>query len=336
MLETSARLLRLLGLLQSGRGWPGTELAAKLGVSPRTLRRDIDKLRTLDYRIESFGGLGGGYLLAACSTVPPMLLDDDEAVAVAISLRTATASATTDIAETALRALAKLDQLMPSRLRHRLRPFDAVVSAPVPGPTVDPAALAEIAGAIRDLRRLRFGYVVDGTESRREVEPYRLIHRGRRWYLLGWDLARQDWRTFRADRIGTERAIGQRFVARPLPSDDIAAYVGRRVGSGSFRYAAVLTMVGTAEDVVAEVPPSLGRVEAIDDSTCRLWIGSDDLDHLAVWIAAFGFEFTIHEPPELIERARVLAGRLARATGGQPISLRTDEARRPDSPPRDR
>jgi predicted DNA-binding transcriptional regulator YafY len=233
---------------------------------------------------------------------------------VAIALRTATSSTTTDVAETALRALGKLGQLLPSRLRHRLEPFAAIVSAPVSGPTVDPSTLAEIAAAIRDRHQLRFGYhSFDGTESRREIEPYRLIHRGARWYLLGWDLARQDWRTFRGDRISADRSIGPRFVPRPLPAADLPGYIAARVGSGSFRHTAVLTMYGSAAEVVAEIPPALGRVEAIDAETCRLSIASDDLTHLAVWIAAFGFEFEIHEPAELIDHTAELAGRLARA-----------------------
>jgi predicted DNA-binding transcriptional regulator YafY len=203
MLETSARLLRLLTLLQAHRYWSGPALADRLDVSPRTLRRDVDKLRLLGYPINATGGVGGGYQLAAGATLPPLLLDDDEAVAVAVGLRTAAAGAVTGIAETSVRALAKLDQVLPSRLRHQVTTLGAaVVTTPTLGPTVDPSTLTAIAAAVRDRVRLRFDYRSrSGGMVVREVEPYRLVHNGPRWYLLGWDVDRADWRTFRADRL---------------------------------------------------------------------------------------------------------------------------------------
>ncbi|MEU8385403.1 YafY family protein [Streptosporangium sp. NPDC048865] len=315
MLETSARLLRLLTLLQARRDWSGAELAGRLEVSPRTVRRDIDKLRLLGYPIDATGGVGGGYQLGAGASLPPLLLDDEEAVAVAVGLRTAASGAVTGIAETSVRALAKLDQVLPPKLRHQVTTLSsAVVTMPAAGPTVDPSTLTAIASAVRDHRRLRFGYVShDGSESVRDVEPYRLVSGGRRWYLFAWDVERSDWRRFRVDRLSPRVPAGPRFAPRPLPADDLAGYLARVMTTDRHRYRAVLTMHGSARAVADEVPSTIGVVEPVDDDTCVLRIGSDSLDHLAVWVAAFGFEFEVHEPPELVEHLRTLTARLHRA-----------------------
>ncbi|WP_436849962.1 helix-turn-helix transcriptional regulator [Streptomyces althioticus] len=318
MLETSARLLRLLGLLQTRRDWPGRELSDRLGVSARTVRRDVEKLRTLGYPIEAVGGVGGGYRLGAGAALPPLLLDDEEAVAVAVGLRTAASGAVTGIAETSVRALAKLDQVLPSRLRHRVNTLDAaLVTVPVPGPTVDPSTLGTIASAVRDHHRLRFDYVShDGERSVRDVEPYRLIHEARRWYLFAWDTRRSDWRRFRVDRlelrVPSGPRFGPRFGPRPLPAEDLVAYLSSRT-TERYRFQAVLTMRGPASEVAEEVPPALGTVEPVDDTSSLLRIGSDSLDHLAVWVATFGFDFVVHEPDELVGRLRTLGGRIQRA-----------------------
>src|SRR6266540_2965783 len=191
MLETSARLLRLLSLLQARRDWTGADLADRLGVSARTVRRDVERLRDLGYPVHATRGTDGGYRLGAGAAMPPLLLDDEEAVAVAVGLRTATGGAIAGIEETSVRALAKLEQVLPSRLRRRV---NAVQEFTVPfvrpgGPTVDADVLAVIAGACRDRERLRFPYkTFDGTASRRLVEPLRLVHTGRRWYLVAWDV----------------------------------------------------------------------------------------------------------------------------------------------------
>ncbi|MEV4096533.1 helix-turn-helix transcriptional regulator [Streptosporangium saharense] len=319
MLETSARLLRLLTLLQAHRDWSGTELAERLGVSPRTVRRDVDKLRVLGYPINAIGGVGGGYQLGPGASMPPLLLDNEEAVAVAVGLRTAAGGAVAGIAETSVRALAKLDQLLPARLRHQVNTLSsALVTMPMAGPTVDPSTLTAIASAVRDHGRLRFDYVSsDGSETVRDVEPYRLITSVRRWYLFGWDTARSDWRTFRVDRLSLRSPLGPRFTPRPLPSEDLAGYFARDMTTDRHRYQAVLTMYGSAREVAEEVPPTLGIVEPLDENTCTLRIGSDSLDHLAVWVAAFGFEFDVHEPPELLEHLRTLTARLQRAAWPQ-------------------
>src|SRR5438067_4262924 len=205
MLETSARLLRLLSPLQTPREWTGTELAERLDVTTRTVRNDVERLRELGYPVHGTRGSAGGYRLGAGAAVPPLLLDDEEAVAVAVSLSTATGGGITGIEETSLRALAKLEQVLPSRLRRRveaLRTYAVPVPPDSPGPRVDAEILTLVTAACRDHERLRFDYAShDGSQSRRLVEPYRLVHWGRRWYLVGWDVDRTDWRTFRVDRL---------------------------------------------------------------------------------------------------------------------------------------
>ncbi|MEU0482322.1 YafY family protein [Streptosporangium sp. NPDC006013] len=316
MLETSARLLRLLALLQVRRDWSGTELAERLEVSPRTVRRDIDKLRVLGYPITAIGGVGGGYQLGVGASLPPLLLDDEEAVAVAVGLRTAAGGAITGIAETSVRALAKLDQVLPSRLRHQVDMLSsAMVIMPMPGSTVDPSTLIAIASAVRNHQRLRFDYIShDGSTTVRDVEPYRLVQHGRRWYLFAWDTGVSDWRRFRVDRLSMRIPTGPRFGPRPLPAEELADHFAMGPTANGHRYRAVLTMHGSAAEVAEEVPPTLGVVEPADDHTCTLRIGSDSLDHLAVWVAAFGFEFDVREPPELVEHLRTLTARLQRAT----------------------
>ncbi|APU16491.1 MULTISPECIES: helix-turn-helix transcriptional regulator [Actinoalloteichus] len=315
MLATSARLLRLLGLLQTHRDFSGADLSARLGVSPRTVRRDVDKLRGLGYPVNAVGGVGGGYQMAAGASLPPLLLDDDEAVAIAVGLRMASVGAITGIAETSVQALTKLDKMLPSRLRYQVSTLSAaLVTMPLLGPTVDPATLTAIAAAVRDRQRLRFDYVShQGTTTLRDVEPYRLVHNGQRWYLFAWDTRPADWRTFRVDRSTLRIPTGPRFVPRALPPGDLADHVALGTTTAVRYYQAVLTMHGSAQDVADEVPPTLGLVEPIDEETCTLRIGSDSLDQLAVWVAAFGFEFEVREPPELVEHLRTLTARLSRA-----------------------
>src|SRR5215475_2190179 len=212
MLETSGRLLRVLALLQARRDWPGSELAARLGVSPRTLRRDMDKLRSLGYPVDAVPGTSGGYRLGAGAALPPLLLDDDEAVAVAVGLRTAAGGTITGIEEASIRALAKLEQVLPSRLRHRVSALRSVtVPLPGTGPPVDPAVLTVIATAARARQQIRFGYTShDGAQGNRAAEPHHLVHTGRRWYLLAWDPARAGWRTFPAGRITSPLTAARR------------------------------------------------------------------------------------------------------------------------------
>jgi predicted DNA-binding transcriptional regulator YafY len=313
-LETSARLLRLLSLLQTPRDWTGADLAQRLDVDVRTVRRDIDKLRALGYPVHATPGIAG-YRLGAGAKLPPLLLDDDEAVAVAIGLRTAAAGTVAGIEETSLRALAKLEQVLPSRLRNRLNLMHSItVTVPATGPTVNPDTLTAIATACRDHHQLRFDYQThDATTSVRRTEPHRLVHTGRRWYLIGWDLDRADWRTYRVDRMRPRIPTGPRFTPRQPPDLNLAGYLSHGVSTAAYRYQARITLHTPAETAAEHIPATIGVIEAIDSQTCLLHTGSNSLDELALYIGLFGFRFQVHEPPELIAHIRDLATRLTDA-----------------------
>jgi predicted DNA-binding transcriptional regulator YafY len=319
MLETSARLLRLLSLLQSPRDWTGAELAERLEVSQRTVRNDVERLRSLGYPVHATRGAVGGYRLGAGAALPPLLLDDEEAVAVALSLRTATSGAIEGVEETSLRALAKLEQVLPSQLRRRVHALQSH-TVPVPrydrSPTAAPEVLSALAMACRDRETLRFDYETHGGEpSRRKVEPYRLANWGRRWYLVAYDLERDDWRTFRVDRMGPPRQpTGPRFTPRELPETDLAAYVSRRVSAASWRYRARVTVHASADAVVERINPAVGVVTSVDEGTCVLETGADTIDSLAVHLGLLGYDFDVTEPPELVNHLRELAARYQRAT----------------------
>ncbi|WP_280472014.1 helix-turn-helix transcriptional regulator [Nocardia cyriacigeorgica] len=314
MRETSARLLRLLSLLQMHREWTGAGLAAELGIDIRTVRRDIDKLRDLGYSVEAARGVAG-YRLGAGTHLPPLLLDDDEAVAVAIGLRTAAGGTIAGIEDSSLRALTKLEQMLPCRLRHRVRTLlAATVSVGAGGPTVDPDVLTAIAGAIRDKHRLHFDYRShDGTTTVRVTEPHRLAHTGRRWYLVAWDVDRADWRTFRVDRLQPRTPTGPRFTPREAPDIDLAGYVSSNVSVAPYRYAARVTIGVPADTAADRVPPTIGVIEPIDAESCLLHTGSNSLDELAIYLALFDLPIRINEPPELITRVRELTARLSAA-----------------------
>ncbi|MDX6680813.1 MAG: hypothetical protein QOG94_852 [Solirubrobacteraceae bacterium] len=311
---TSGRLLNLLSLLQTRRDWPGAELAGRLEVSPRTIRRDVERLRGLGYPVEASTGPAGGYRLHAGTAMPPLLLDDDEAVAIAVGLRTAAGASVTGIEETAIRALVKLEQVLPSHLRRRVNALgSATATLPASGPTVDPAALTTIAGACRDRERLRFDYRArDETQSRRVVEPHSLVNLGRRWYLVAWDCDRDDWRTFRIDRLERAEPAGARFAARTLPGGDPAAYVAANLSQAPSRHQARVTLHAPAA-ALRERPYLWGTVEAIDSDTCEYRTSDDSLDWLAMRIGMLGVEFEVHEPVELVERMGELGARFARA-----------------------
>jgi predicted DNA-binding transcriptional regulator YafY len=312
---TSSRLLELLSLLQGRRDWPGSELADRLEVSGRTIRRDVERLRQLGYPVESLTGPAGGYRLRAGSAMPPLLLDDEEAIAIAVGLRSAAGASVTGIEESAVRALVKLEQVLPSHLRRRVAALGAAtVTLPVAGPRVDPQHLSVIAAACRDSERLRFAYRSrDGTDSRREVEPHSLVNRGRRWYLVAWDRGREDWRTFRIDRLAKPAPTGARFTPRKLPAKDAAAYVAQSIARAPNRFEALVTLHVAAAAIESRVPASWGAIEPIDAHTCSYRTGDDDLRWLALRIAMLGVDFEVHEPPELVEQLRTLADRLTRA-----------------------
>jgi predicted DNA-binding transcriptional regulator YafY len=313
MLDTSARLLRLLSLLQTRRDWTGPALAERLDVTTRTIRNDVERLRNLGYPVHATPGATGGYRLGAGAALPPLLLDDEEAVAVAVGLRTA--NTVTGIEETSVRALAKLEQVLPARLRHRVNALQTA-TVPVPGtqPRVDANVLTTLATVCRDHERLRFDYADhSGDESRRTVEPYRLAHARGRWYLVAFDLDRDDWRTFRVDRMTPKIPTGPRFRPRELP-DDVATFVARGLGTAMWRYRATVTVHAPAGELLQRLPPGVDVVE-VTDHGCVVAVGSDTPHMLAVYIGLMDADFDVTGPPELVAELAKLADRYARATG---------------------
>jgi predicted DNA-binding transcriptional regulator YafY len=315
MLETSARLLRLLSLLQARRDWTGAELAARLGVTGRTVRHDVDRLRRLGYPVDARPGVAGGYRLGTGGALPPLLLDEDEAVAVAVGLGTAAGGSVAGIEETSVRALAKLQHVLPARLRHRVSAFQSYALAiPSQGPQVDPDVLTLIAGACRDHERLRFDYRAhSGDVTGRAVEPHRLINDRRRWYLLAWDTDRDAWRTFRVDRMEPRSPTGPRFAPRPLPPDhEVAAKVAHGVATATWRYRARVIVQAPAAHVRARLPIQV-EVEPLGEDHCAFEPGSDHPEMLALYLGLLGADFTVVDSPELMEALRTVARRYQRA-----------------------
>jgi predicted DNA-binding transcriptional regulator YafY len=319
-MSTSSRLLRLLSLLQAPRDWSGSELADRLEVSPRTVRNDVERLRALGYPVHATRGRVGGYRLEAGTSMPPLLLDDDEAVAVAIGLRTATAGTVTGIEETSLRALAKLEQVLPPRLRRQVRQLQGVtvqVRRGRPGPTVDPTVLAELARVAREHWTLRFDYADRKAEtSQRRVEPYRIVNAGQRWYLVAWDLDRADWRTFRVDRMREGMSPGARFTPRPLSDEEAQEMVARGIPPEARAHQARVVVAAPASELTQRFGPWLGTIEPIDENTSVVRMGAERLDDLAVSLGFLGADFSVAEPPELVAVLEALAIRYAAATVG--------------------
>lgn len=317
MLETSARLLRLLSLLSARRFWSGAELAESLEITGRTLRRDIDRLRNLGYPVEATPGVAGGYQLGAGAHLPPLLLEDDEALAVSIGLQTAARSDVSGIDEAAVRALAKLERVLPPRLRRRANVFRAsILSMERSGPRVDPAVLTTLASACREHDRVCFGYAGRDRSGERKVEPVGLVHTGYRWYLVAWDVAREDWRTFRVDRITGEVNKGAPFSPRPPPeAGDLRKYVARSVSTAGYARQARVLLHAPLEEVAQHISPAAGLLEPIDDKRCSLLTGAPSLDALVLWITMLGVDFEVVEPPELVNHIRLLRARLGRALG---------------------
>ncbi|MEV7416893.1 YafY family protein [Streptomyces sp. NPDC089919] len=323
MTDTPARLLTLLSLLQTPREWPGRELAERLGVTARTIRRDIDRLRELGYPVEASKGSEGGYRLVAGAAMPPLVLDDEEAVAIAVGLRAGAGHAIEGIEEASVRALAKLEQVLPARLRHRVSTLQSATTALSrgDGASIDPRTLTVIAAAAAGQERLRFAYRAgDGTLSRRVAEPYRLVSTGRRWYLVAFDLDRGDWRTFRVDRVSEPFATGARFTGRELPMGDVLAFVSRAIrgGAAARAYEVEVAFGATVEQVAAAVPHWLGTPEPEPGGGCRLrYSSTDQLEWVAMRLALTGLPFTVRAPAALAETARALGARLS-AAGGPP------------------
>ncbi|MFH8615094.1 helix-turn-helix transcriptional regulator [Streptomyces sp. NPDC017979] len=332
MTDTPARLLNLLSLLQTPREWPGSELAERLNVSPRTIRRDIDRLRDLGYPVEASRGAVGGYRLVAGSAMPPLLLDDEEAVAIAVGLRAGAGHAIEGMEEASVRALAKLEQVLPSRLRHRVTTLQA---ATIPltrgdGASIDPRTLTAIAGAASGRERLRFGYRAgDGTETNRLVEPHRLVSTGWRWYLVAYDLEREDWRTFRVDRVSEPFATGARFTPRELAADSGAELLKSTMSRANGQEHEVdVEFEAPASFVAARLPSYLGVPVATDDDgaeggdgngRCRLRTRSQDsIEWLGLRLALVDCEFTVHGPDALVSYMSELGARLTRSVPPPP------------------
>jgi predicted DNA-binding transcriptional regulator YafY len=315
MAETASRLLQLLSLLQARREWAASEFADRLGVAERTVRRDIGRLRELGYPVDSTTGPTGGYRLRAGTAMPPLLLDDEEAIAIAVGLRTAARASVTGIEEAAVRALVKLEQVLPSHLRRRVAALGAAtIASPLVGPTVDPQALTDIATACRDRECLRFDYRRrDGTSSRRVVEPHAVVNVGRRWYLVAWDRGREDWRTFRLDRLTRPRPAGSRFSPRELPAPGPAAFVEQSISGAFSRFEARVTVLLPAEKLAPRVGGHWGTIEPIDEERCAFRASDDSLEWLAMRIIMLGADFVVEEPPELVEQLSALADRIMRA-----------------------
>lgn len=317
MANTSSRTLRLLSLLQTHRYWPGSELAERLGVSARTLRRDIDRLRELGYPVEAQRGVDGGYQLAPGASLPPLVVDDEEAVALTVGLQTAAQSSVDGVAESSVRVLAKVVQVMPARLRRRVEALRTMtVPTTWPGAAVsrvDPGVLTALALACRDTERLRFAYTdAAGRKTDRHVEPLRLVSLGRQWYLVAYDLARHDWRSFRADRVSKPETTGARFRPRELPAADAAEFV--REGLGALPRPHEVEVVVAVPAAVAR--KQIGRwatIEPVDDERCRLRMTVASLDWPALALGGLGAEFEVVRPQELRDLLREWADRFSRA-----------------------
>jgi predicted DNA-binding transcriptional regulator YafY len=316
MLTSSTRLLRLLSLLQTRNHWMGPELAERLEVHPRTVRRDVDRLRQLGYPVHASSGVAGGYAFRAGQALPPLLLDDDEALAVSIALRTATAGAVGGIEEPALRALVKLEQAMPARLRKRV---DALRSVILPldrtGPVVEASLLATLASACRDQLRTEFSYDDgQGRSAQRSVEPQGVVHTGERWYLVAWDCVRSDWRTFRIDRIVGDPRVGAHFAPRASPDGgDLKGYVSRSISAPHHAEQACVVLHAPYAVMSRRIPKSAGVVSTLDKGQrCQLACAAND--SLVYWLMALDVEFEVLAPASLKERLRVAGERALRCT----------------------
>lgn len=338
MRETPARLLQLLALLQTRRHWSGPGLAQRLDVTVRTVRRDVDRLRMLGYPVEATRGADGGYRLGRGATLPPLLLSDEEAVAVTVALRAAATLGVTGLDDTALLALIKLDQLLPNRLRRRAQALsDATATAPARGAQVDTDTLLAVAATVRDRQQLRVDYRDHaGALSRRTLHPQRIVHTGNRWYLLAWDLERNDWRSLRLDRLEPRIPTGPTFSPRRDPEPDAVSYVMDSVRSRAYDYRCQMTVHAPAETIADRLGQHAAEVTPLDQHRCHVTAGANDLDEAALWLARLGADVTVHEPAELRDHLHALARRFARSSsrpevrgGTRPDTDRPDDQARP-------
>lgn len=312
---TTARVLRLLDLLQSRPVWSGTELASRLGVTTRSVRRDVERLRDLGYPVNAAHGAGGGYQLGAGRRLPPLLLDDDEAVAIAVCLRLAAGGTVEGLGEAAVRTLAKLDQVLPGRLRSQVEAIhEATVTLTSDTAPVDAAILLLLARACRETERVTFAYAGPRGSGERRVEPYRLVATGRRWYLFGFDLDRDDWRIFRLDRMTAAESRGWRFRPRD-DAPDAADHVRRSISQGAYDHVCRVRIEAPKSLVEKQIPASVGTVTADGRTRCIFEAGGNHLGWMAMHLGVLPWEMTVLDPPELREVMREQAARMLRAVG---------------------
>lgn len=317
MANTSTRTLRLLSLLQTHQYWSGTALAERLDVSARTLRRDVDRLRALGYPVEARRGVDGGYQLAVGAALPPLMVDDEEAVALVVGLQVATEMTAAGVGESAVRALAKLVQVMPPRLRRQVEAIRAMTVpggwGGAPGPSVDTSVLTTIALACRDTERLRFAYTAaGGLQTERHVEPHRLVSLGRRWYFVAYDLIRHDWRSFRVDRVSDLEGDRSRFLPRDLPAVDAAEFVRSGMDNLPWLYR-VEVLVDAPADTVRERIGRWSTIEELGPDTCQVSMTADSLDWPTMALGVVDADFRIVNPPELIAHVHHWAERFRHA-----------------------
>ncbi|GAA1029962.1 MULTISPECIES: helix-turn-helix transcriptional regulator [Amycolatopsis] len=317
MADPTARLLALLALLQSAAGRSGRELSERLGVSARTIRNDVERLRDLGYPVEAARGNVGGYRLGSGGKLPPLLLDDEEAVAVTVGLRAA--AGISGIDEAGTRALAKLEQVLPARLRPTVDALRSTIDrgpentgTDAPDPEIDGAVLQEVARAIRHVEWLRFDYA----DELRLVEPYRLLSWQRRWYLVARDPQDGSWATYRIDLMEPRMPTRRRFEPNPLPGGDYTAFAMRTIAASGWLVHARLRIDAPAEKVLARINPTVGVVEPIGENQCVLVTGADSLDTVAVYIGMLMMDFTVESPPELVPLLQLLSERYGRAVAG--------------------
>lgn len=310
-------MLALLSILQTQRDWPGHVLAERLQVAPRTVRRDVDRLRRLGYEIAAIKGPDGGYRMIAGAALPPLLFDDDQAVALAVALQNAPASGV-DMDEAAERALATLRQVLPSRLRHRLDGirFDRAPGTARSGAPVEPSLLEALSAAVRACKGVRFHY----RDEPRRCEPHAVVARGARWYLIGWDPDREDWRIYRIDRMTLRTPGGDAFERRTVPGEDAGSFLAARLKGSAERNVWPCTGIVILELPLASVAPFLddGSVEELTPGSCRVTVGSWSWAGVLAAVLRFDAPFTLEGPPELVDAGSVAAGRLI-AAGPAPL-----------------
>ncbi|MFC6011809.1 helix-turn-helix transcriptional regulator [Nocardia lasii] len=330
MAATTPRVLRLLALLQD-RSYTGSELAARLDITERTVRNDIARLRELGYPVHAQRGAIGGYRLGRGATMPPLLLDDEEAVAVALSIAVAHdgALAVSDIGDHLTRALRKIEQILPKRLQRKvsaLRDVTEIGPATTGSREPDAPVRADLLTTLADAIRRTTAVTVETASGTTELEPYRLINWQRRWYLVAYAMTTHDWTAIPVAQLTRAATNPRVFAPRRLPDDDLVAFVMRHIATTAWRVHARVTVLESAETVIARINPAVGVVEPIDEHSCVLFTGADAMETIAIYLSMLMMDFRVDGPPELVAHLRVLARRYTESVAGsqcrdQPTAL---------------